>query len=115
MLGAGTVQAVAVDRETLGEVIRAARGNRSQREVAQEAGVGQDSISEIERATVAAKLETLERLAPALGLSLRELLARAGIIESELPVRDAIASDSSLKPGHRKLVLELYDEFSSSG
>lgn len=109
-----TIRTVAVDRQRLGEVVSAARRrlDLTQTQLADEAGTDQGQVSNIERAKQAATLETLEKLAPALGMSLRELLARAGIIESGVPVREAIAADSALKPHQREIVLGVYDELS---
>lgn len=113
MVCAATVAAVAVDPERIGQAIRDARGNRPQRDVAALAGIGPDSLSDIELGKSEPKLSNLERIAQALGLTLHALLLRAGAIDPGDPhsVEDMIARDPSLSPDSRELLLRTYARF----
>ena len=59
----------------VGERIRIARGNLSQKEVALRAGLDSGSISRIERGAIDPTISTLESIAGALNMTLPELLS----------------------------------------
>lgn len=104
-----TLSAVAVDPERIGQAIRDARGARPQKEVAALAGLGADSLSDIENGKAEPKLSTLERLADALSVPLGALLLRAGAIDLSLPIEELLASDPDLSEDSRDLMRRLYE------
>lgn len=115
MSATATVPPVPVDLVRLGVVVREARraiGDPSQEDIGKAAGISQNAWSRIERgANKEVELGQLDAVAQVLGLTLQELLARAGIIRSVLPTREAILSDPDLADVHRQPVLDVYDGF----
>jgi len=69
--------------ESLGAVIRAERGDRSQEALADLADLHRNEVGKIERGEISPSIQVLAQISYALGLLLAELLGRA---EDALPV-----------------------------
>lgn len=104
---------VAVDPELIGRAIRDARAGRSQKLLAERAGIGQDTWSQVETGKNEPKLTTLERMAHALGLTLGALLRRSGAIEPDdwVSLEDMIARAPGLSDDSRDLLRRTYAQF----
>jgi transcriptional regulator with XRE-family HTH domain len=66
-----------MDKVRLKNLVKEARGERSQREFAKYLGVAQPTVSDWERGNYAPSLENTEILAKCLGITLTEFIARA--------------------------------------
>jgi transcriptional regulator with XRE-family HTH domain len=101
----------------LGEFIKAQRemGKISMRRLADQAGVSNPYLSQIERGLRKPSAEILSQLAAALQISAESLYERAGLIDPEgTPrggVRDAISNDPKLSPEQRQALLNVYESF----
>ena len=117
MSATATVPQVAVDLVRLGAVIREAREGLgkpapSQQKLAEVVGISKNAWSRMERgANDELSLDRLEAVAQVLGLTLQELLVRAGIIQAEVPTREAILSDPALSEAAKRTVLDVYEGF----
>jgi transcriptional regulator with XRE-family HTH domain len=97
----------------LGEFIRAQRerANLSLRRLAENAGISNPYLSQIERGIRRPSAEILKNLARALEISSNTLYSRAGLIDEELPpasVFEAIDNDEKLTGEHKKVLLDMY-------
>ena len=101
----------------LGEFIKAQRemGKISMRRLADQAGVSNPYLSQIERGLRKPSAEILSQLAAALQISAESLYERAGLIDPEgTPrggVRDAVTNDPKLTPEQRQALLNVYESF----
>jgi transcriptional regulator with XRE-family HTH domain len=101
----------------LGEFIKAQRevASMSMRRLADQAGVSNPYLSQIERGLRRPSADILSQIAAALQISAESLYERAGMLDPEgTPrggVRDAIANDLKLKPEQRQALLSVYDSF----
>jgi transcriptional regulator with XRE-family HTH domain len=100
----------------LGEFIREQRnlGQLSLRKLAEQAGVSNPYLSQIERGVRKPSAEILRQIARALEISSEELYVRAGILDerSDQPgVRGAIRADPNLNEDQKKTLLSVYDSF----
>lgn len=97
----------------LGEFIRAQRerANLSLRRLAENAGISNPYLSQIERGIRKPSAEILKNLSRALEISSNTLYRRAGLIDEEMPpasVFEAIDSDERLSGEHKKVLLDMY-------
>jgi transcriptional regulator with XRE-family HTH domain len=97
----------------LGEFIRAQRerANLSLRRLAENAGISNPYLSQIERGVRKPSAEILKNLARALEISSNTLYTRAGLIDEVLPppsVFEAIDSDDKLSGEHKRVLLDMY-------
>jgi transcriptional regulator with XRE-family HTH domain len=97
----------------LGEFIRGQRerANLSLRRLAENAGISNPYLSQIERGIRRPSAEILKNLARALEISSNSLYSRAGLIDEEMPpvsVFEAIDSDEKLTGEHKRVLLDMY-------
>ena len=97
----------------LGEFIRTQRerANLSLRRLAENAGISNPYLSQIERGIRKPSAEILKNLARALEISSNTLYSRAGLIDEEMPpasVFEAIGADDKLTGEHKKVLLDMY-------
>lgn len=106
--------------ETLGEYLRAQRGQAqmSLRQLADQAGVSNPYLSQIERGLRRPSAEVLQQIAKALRISAESLYVRAGILDEEIAtqhsVEIAIGLDPALTPRQKSVLLEIYRSFVQS-
>jgi transcriptional regulator with XRE-family HTH domain len=97
----------------LGEFIRAQRerANLSLRRLAENAGISNPYLSQIERGIRKPSAEILKNLARALEISSNTLYSKAGLIDEEMPppsVFEAIDNDERLNGEHKRVLLDMY-------
>jgi transcriptional regulator with XRE-family HTH domain len=97
----------------LGEFIKAQRerANLSLRRLAENAGISNPYLSQIERGIRKPSAEILKNLARALEISSNTLYTRAGLIDEEMPpasVFEAIDSDDKITGEQKKVMLDMY-------
>lgn len=97
----------------LGEFIRSQRerANLSLRRLAENAGISNPYLSQIERGIRKPSAEILKNLSRALEISSNTLYRRAGLIDEELPppsVFEAIENDLRLTGEQKKVLLDMY-------
>jgi transcriptional regulator with XRE-family HTH domain len=97
----------------LGEFIKAQRerANLSLRRLAENAGISNPYLSQIERGIRKPSAEILKNLARALEISSNTLYSRAGLIDEEMPpasVFEAIDSDDKINGEQKKVLLDMY-------
>jgi transcriptional regulator with XRE-family HTH domain len=97
----------------LGEFIKAQRerANLSLRRLAENAGISNPYLSQIERGIRKPSAEILKNLARALEISSNTLYSRAGLIDEEMPpasVFEAIDSDDKITGEQKKVMLDMY-------
>lgn len=101
----------------LGEFIRAQRQRSaiSLRKLAEQAGVSNPYLSQIERGLRKPSAEILKGIAKGLSISAETLYVRAGLLESSPngtpSVVEAIEADKGLTTGQRQALLEIYRSF----
>ena len=100
----------------LGEFIREQRnlGQLSLRKLAEQAGVSNPYLSQIERGVRKPSAEILRQIARALEISSEELYVRAGILDERTDqpgVRGAVRADPNLTEDQKKTLLSVYDSF----
>lgn len=94
---------------SLGRALRAARGARTQTEIAELLGVGQNTVSDWERDRSVPPLEHITALELAAGRPRGWALRLAGHVDDVVDVRSAIAADPELDDIGRELVLDVYE------
>jgi transcriptional regulator with XRE-family HTH domain len=97
----------------LGEFIKAQRerANLSLRRLAENAGISNPYLSQIERGIRKPSAEILKNLARALEISSNTLYSRAGLIDEEMPpasVFEAIDSDDKINGEQKRVLLDMY-------
>ena len=103
--------------ETLGDYLREQRlaAKLSLRQLAEQAGVSNPYLSQIERGLRKPSAEVLQQLAKALRISAETLYVRAGILnldDSEVrSVELAILADSGLTERQKQSLLDVYQSF----
>jgi transcriptional regulator with XRE-family HTH domain len=103
--------------ESLGEYLREQRESSrlSLRQLAEQAGVSNPYLSQIERGLRRPSAEVLQQLAKALRVSAETLYVRAGILnldDSEVrSVELAILADSGLTERQKQSLLDVYQSF----
>lgn len=103
--------------DTLGEYLREQRrgAQLSLRQLAEQAGVSNPYLSQIERGLRHPSAEVLQQLAKALRISAEALYVRAGILEADdsggRAVTVAILADQHLTERQRQVLLDVYQSF----
>src|ERR671921_1637900 len=103
--------------ETLGDYLREQRVNAqlSLRQLAEQTGVSNPYLSQIERGLRRPSAEVLQQLAKALRISAETLYVRAGILnldDSEVrSVELAVLADSGLTERQKQSLLDVYQSF----
>lgn len=97
----------------LGEFIRQQRerANLSLRRLADQAGISNPYLSQIERGIRKPSAQILKNLSRALEISANSLYSKAGLIDEDLPpvsVHEAIENDERLAPDQKKVLLDMY-------
>ncbi len=99
----------------LGEFIRELRNNAriSLRQLAEQAGVSNPYLSQIERGLRKPSAEVLQQIANALRVSTPLMYLRAGLLAERegQGVLAAIAADPDLTDRHKKTLIEIYEAF----
>ena len=89
------------------------------RQLADQAGVSNPYLSQIERGLRRPSAEVLQQLAKALRISAETLYVRAGILDAdeggERSVQLAVLADPDLSERQRQVLLEIYQSFKRSG
>lgn len=89
----------------------------SLRQLAEQAGISNPYLSQIERGLRRPSAEVLQQLAKGLRISAESLYVRAGILDPEghrtSGVSEAIAADAGLNDRQKRLLLDLYATFES--
>ncbi|MDF1604988.1 helix-turn-helix transcriptional regulator [Nocardioides sp. YIM 152315] len=103
--------------ETLGDYLRQQResAHLSLRQLAEQAGVSNPYLSQIERGLRRPSAQVLQQLAKALRISAEQLYVRAGIVSPEEGVGGsvelAILADSALTERQKQSLLDVYASF----
>ncbi|GAB7049734.1 helix-turn-helix domain-containing protein [Catenuloplanes indicus] len=98
----------------IGGFIRDMRRNAkiSLRQLAEQAGVSNPYLSQIERGLRKPSAEVLQQLAGALRVSTPAMYLRAGLLEGDAPgVLEAIAGDPDLTMAQKQSLTQIYDTF----
>jgi transcriptional regulator with XRE-family HTH domain len=100
----------------LGEFIREQRrqAQLSLRKLAEQAGVSNPYLSQIERGLRKPSAEILQAIAKALRISAETLYVRAGLLDPEAEATDVVAAilqDRSITEGQKKTLIEIYHSF----
>jgi transcriptional regulator with XRE-family HTH domain len=99
----------------LGEFIREQRRNAqiSLRQLAQQTGVSNPYLSQIERGLRRPSAEVLQQIGTALRISTPVMYLRAGLLEAKETsgVVAAVAADDSLSDRQKQMLLEIYETF----
>src|SRR5690606_11287662 len=104
---------------TLGDYLREQRegAQLSLRQLAQQAGVSNPYLSQIERGLRKPSAEVLQQLAKALRISAEQLYVHAGLISPDSPlanaasVETAVLADARLTASQRQTLLEIHASF----
>ena len=86
----------------------------SVRRLAQDAGVSNPYLSQVERGLRKPSAEVLQQIAKALRISAEQLYVRAGLLEDRGPaseVEAAILADELLNERHKRALLDIYASF----
>ena len=103
--------------ETLGDYLREQRvsARLSLRQLAEQAGVSNPYLSQIERGLRRPSAEVLQQLAKALRISAEQLYVRAGIVSPDEGVGGsvelAVLGDSALSERQKQTLLDVYASF----
>ncbi|HTT54663.1 MAG TPA: helix-turn-helix transcriptional regulator [Streptosporangiaceae bacterium] len=101
---------------SIGEYIREQREQAriSLRQLAEQAGVSNPYLSQIERGLRRPSAEILQQIAKGLRISAEALYVQAGILEDREPdsgVRAAVLAEPVLTERQKQVLLEIYDSF----
>jgi transcriptional regulator with XRE-family HTH domain len=105
--------------ETLGEYLREQRvsSRLSLRQLAEQAGVSNPYLSQIERGLRKPSAEVLQQIAKALRISAEQVYVRAGILSPDSDgvgsVEMAVVADSRLTERQKQSLLDVYASFLS--
>ena len=86
----------------------------SLRQLAEQAGVSNPYLSQIERGLRKPSADILQQIAKGLRISAEALYVQAGFLEDRPPgagVRDAVLTDPDLTERQKQMLLEVYDSF----
>jgi transcriptional regulator with XRE-family HTH domain len=103
--------------ETLGDYLREQRvsARLTLRQLAEQAGVSNPYLSQIERGLRRPSAEVLQQLAKALRISAEQLYLRAGIVSPDAgiggSVELAVLGDTSLSERQKQTLLDVYASF----
>ncbi len=105
-----------VNVNSIGEYIREQREQAriSMRQLAQQAGVSNPYLSQIERGLRKPSADILQQIAKGLRISAEALYVQAGILEdrpSDSGVRLALLADSELSERQKQVLMEIYESF----
>ncbi len=107
--------------ESLGDFLREQRlaSRLSLRQLAEQVGVSNPYLSQIERGLRRPSAEVLQQIAKALRISAEQLYIRAGIVSPEshagVSVELAILADSGLTERQKQSLLDVYSSFLALG
>ena len=101
---------------SIGEYIREQREQAkiSMRQLAQNAGVSNPYLSQIERGLRKPSADILQQLAKGLRISAEALYVQAGMLEDRQPdsgVRSALLADPQLSERQKQVLIEIYESF----
>jgi transcriptional regulator with XRE-family HTH domain len=101
---------------TIGSYIREQREQAriSLRQLAQNAGISNPYLSQIERGLRRPSADILQQIAKGLRISAEALYVQAGFLEDRPPgsmVRDAVMTDPELTQRQRQMLIEIYESF----
>jgi len=101
--------------ETLGDYLHEQRlaAKLSLRQLAEQTGVSNPYLSQIERGLRKPSAEILAQIATGLRISAEALYVRAGILEARdhSPVLDAVAADPDLTERQKQVLTDIYESF----
>src|SRR5580700_10464872 len=105
-----------VNVNSIGEYIREQREQAriSMRQLAQQAGVSNPYLSQIERGLRKPSADILAQIAKGLRISAEALYVQAGILEdrpADSGVRSAVLADPGLTERQKQILLEIYESF----
>jgi transcriptional regulator with XRE-family HTH domain len=107
----------AINVGSLGEFLRDQRKSAqlSLRQLAEQAGVSNPYLSQIERGLRKPSAEVLQQIAKGLRISAEQLYVRAGILdertEGDLAVESALLADTAITERQKRMLLEIYRSF----
>ena len=101
---------------SLGEFLQEQRRNAqlSLRQLADQTGVSNPYLSQIERGIRRPSAEVLQQIAKALRISAEALYVRAGLLDhpsSDHTVGDAVLADATLSERQKRVLLDVYETF----
>ena len=104
------------DMNTIGDYIRQQREQAkiSLRQLAQQAGVSNPYLSQVERGLRKPSAEILQQIAKGLRISAEALYVQAGILEDrpgDSGVRSALLTDPQLTERQKQVLIEIYESF----
>ena len=102
--------------KSIGDYIREQREQAriSMRQLAQQAGVSNPYLSQIERGLRKPSADILQQLAKGLRISAEALYVQAGILEdrpADTGVRSALLADAELSERQKQVLIEIYESF----
>jgi transcriptional regulator with XRE-family HTH domain len=102
--------------KTIGDYIREQREQAriSMRQLAQQAGVSNPYLSQIERGLRKPSADILQQIAKGLRISAEALYVQAGILEdrpADSGVRSALLADPELSERQKQVLIEIYESF----
>jgi transcriptional regulator with XRE-family HTH domain len=105
---------------TIGDYIRQQREQAkiSLRQLADQAGVSNPYLSQVERGLRKPSVEILQQIAKGLRISAEALYVQAGILEDrpgDSGVRSALLTDPQLTERQKQVLIEIYESFSKEG
>jgi transcriptional regulator with XRE-family HTH domain len=105
-----------VNVNSIGEYIREQREQAriSMRQLAQQAGVSNPYLSQIERGLRKPSADILQQIAKGLRISAEALYVQAGILEdrpADSGVRSALLADPELSERQKQVLIEIYESF----
>jgi transcriptional regulator with XRE-family HTH domain len=105
-----------VNVTTIGAYIREQREQAriSLRQLAQNAGISNPYLSQIERGLRRPSADILQQIAKGLRISAEALYVQAGFLEDRPPgsmVREAVLTDPELTERQRQMLIEIYESF----
>ena len=101
---------------SLGEFLKDQRRHAqlSLRQLADQAGVSNPYLSQIERGVRKPSADVLQQIAKALRISAEALYVRAGLLDhptSDHSVQDAVLADMRLSERQKRVLLDVYETF----
>ena len=104
------------DMNTIGDYIRQQREQAkiSLRQLAQQAGVSNPYLSQVERGLRKPSADILQQIAKGLRISAEALYVQAGILEdrpADSGVRSALLADQDLSERQKQVLIEIYESF----
>ncbi|HEU5417048.1 MAG TPA: helix-turn-helix domain-containing protein [Streptosporangiaceae bacterium] len=105
-----------VNVNTIGAYIREQREQAriSLRQLAQNAGISNPYLSQVERGLRRPSADILQQIAKGLRISAEALYIQAGFLEDKQPssmVREAVLTDPDLTERQKQMVIEIYESF----